>query len=102
MSSDNVIERIREAYASLSRQQQRVAQAILERGNRIAFQTAKELSSHIGVSSATIVRFACRLGFDGYPDLARELQRFFYEDNAPMQKLKARSEEHTSELQSRT
>ncbi|QTX33100.1 MurR/RpiR family transcriptional regulator [Aminithiophilus ramosus] len=89
MSAGNVIELIREAYSSLSRQQQRVAQAILDRGNRIAFQTAKELSSHIGVSSATIVRFACRIGFDGYPALARELQRFFYEDNAPMQKLKA-------------
>ena len=88
MNDLRVFEKIREIYSSLPKQQQIVAETILEGGRQIALLTAKDLSARIGVSSATIIRFTHRLGFGGYPEFARELQRFFYEDNAPMQKLK--------------
>ncbi len=88
MKGVRVFEKIREMYSSLPKQQQLVAEAILEGGSQIALLTAKNLSARTGVSSATIVRFAHRLGFEGYPEFARELQHFFYEENAPMQKLK--------------
>lgn len=36
--------------------------------------TASRLGSSVGVSESTVVRFADSLGYDGYPELQRELQ----------------------------
>lgn len=50
--------------------------------------TAKQLGDHLGISSATVVRFAHKIGFTGYPELRREVQKLFREENEPMKKLK--------------
>jgi DNA-binding MurR/RpiR family transcriptional regulator len=45
-----------------------------------ASQTAAEVSAAVGTSEATVIRFALRLGYDGYPDLRRHLHRMVHED----------------------
>ena len=74
---------MREVYENLPKQQKVIADAILNNHEEIVLLNAKELSKKINVSSATIVRFAQFLGYDGYPDLARELVRPFLKKIAP-------------------
>ena len=87
MENISLFERIRVVYADLSKQQKIVADAILDHYKETVFLNAKELSEKIGVSSATIVRFAQAIHYDGYPDLAKELRQHFFEGNSPMVKL---------------
>lgn len=88
MGAKNIFEKVREVYDSLPKQQKLIADTILNAYEEIVLLSAKELSEKINVSSATIVRFAQLLGYDGYPDLARELCKTFLETNSPMMKLK--------------
>ena len=57
-----------------SKGQKRIAQYINEHYDKAAFMTASKLGATVGVSESTVVRFAMELGFEGYPQLQRELQ----------------------------
>ena len=37
--------------------------------------TASRLGKKVGVSESTVVRFAAELGYDGYPDMQKSLQK---------------------------
>lgn len=67
-------DRIRLRSDRLSPAQRRLAEYVLAHAHRVAFMTAAELGHAVGVSESTVVRFATALGYDGYPDLQRELQ----------------------------
>lgn len=71
---DALRERIRMRADRLSPAQRRLAEFILAQPHRVAFMTAAELGQAVGVSESTVVRFATALGYDGYPDMQRELQ----------------------------
>lgn len=88
MQQESIFEKIRENYSSLPKQQKVIADFILNSYGELVFLSAKGLSDKIGVSSATIVRFAQSLGYDGYPDLVKELKQVFFKENSPMAKLK--------------
>jgi DNA-binding MurR/RpiR family transcriptional regulator len=65
-------------YADLTQSQKRIAEAIVDNPEFVAFATVDKLSARLGIASSTIVRFAYRLGLDGYPELqerVRELVR---------------------------
>ena len=66
---------IRNRMPKLTRNQKRLAEVVLKEQNVLAFSTVTELSEHTGISSATIVRFAKSLGFEGYNGLQREMRR---------------------------
>lgn len=83
-----IFERIREAYPELSKQHRIIADAILRNGMDFAFCKAKELADKLGVSSSTVVRFATRLGYEGYPELLTDLRQIFYKERAPFKKLR--------------
>ena len=59
----------------LSEAQRRVVEVLLGDRDEAAFLPATELAKRAGVSVATTVRVAQRLGFDGYPALRGALQR---------------------------
>ena len=78
--SDNldVMTELQRNYADLTQSQKRIAEAIVENPEFVAFATVDKLSARLGIASSTIVRFAYRLGLDGYPELqerVRELVR---------------------------
>src|SRR5204862_1262658 len=79
------------ALPTLTPAHQRMAQYVLENPFRAATMRIDEFATAVDVSVATANRFARALGFEGYPQFRTELVRGF----------EARSEEHTSELQSR-
>ena len=72
--SQNLLSRIEEEYAGLSKGQKRIADYILVHYEKASFMTAAKLGNLVGVSESTVVRFAAELGYDGYPEFQRALQ----------------------------
>jgi DNA-binding MurR/RpiR family transcriptional regulator len=67
-------EYIRKHYEHLSRSYRRVADFILSDYRTAAFMTAAELANAVDVDTTTVVRFAQRLGYPGYPELITDIQ----------------------------
>lgn len=67
-------EQIRKHYDYLSRSYRRVADYILSDYRSAAFMTAAELAQTVQVDTTTVVRFAQRLGYPGYPELISDIQ----------------------------
>lgn len=62
-----------EAYSDLPRQQQLVADFMLDHLQEIPLLSVPELANRCGASEATIVRFAQRIGYDGFSSLKADL-----------------------------
>ena len=60
---------------AFSKGQRAIANYLLENYDRAAYMTAASLGEQSGVSESTVVRFATELGFEGYPELQRALQK---------------------------
>lgn len=59
--------------ADLPRQQRSIAEYVLEHLTTVPFLSVPELARRVGVSEATVVRFAQRLGYPGFSELKMEL-----------------------------
>ena len=66
---------IQENLHTFSKGQKKIANFILESYDKAAFMTASRLGKRVGVSESTVVRFAAELGYDGYPDMQKSLQK---------------------------
>lgn len=71
----DILTLIQEKMNTFSKSQKRIASFILESYDKAAFLTASKLGKKVNVSESTVVRFAAELGFDGYPDMQRSLQK---------------------------
>lgn len=71
----DVLTVIQECAPTFSKGQKKIANFILESYDKAAFMTASRLGQRVGVSESTVVRFASELGYDGYPDMQRSLQK---------------------------
>jgi DNA-binding MurR/RpiR family transcriptional regulator len=67
-------QRIREVYQYLSPGYQRIADYILNHYREAAFMTAAEVGKAAHVDITSVVRFAQRLGYPGYPELVADIQ----------------------------
>ena len=73
--NNTIFEHITEEYNRLSKSHKRVADYILQHYDRAVYMTARQLSTGLGISESTVVRFATSLGFEGYPDFQEQLRR---------------------------
>lgn len=73
--NQDILTLIQENIHTFSKGQKRIANFILESYDKAAFMTASRLGKRVGVSESTVVRFAAELGYDGYPDMQRSLQK---------------------------
>ena len=73
--SRDILTVIQESMHTFSKGQRKIANFILESYDKAAFMTASRLGQKVGVSESTVVRFAFELGYDGYPDMQRSLQK---------------------------
>ena len=71
----DILAAIQENVHTFSKGQRKIASFILESYDKAAFMTASRLGKKVGVSESTVVRFAFELGYDGYPDMQRSLQK---------------------------
>ncbi len=65
---------IKNQMPTFSKGQRLIAGFVLEHYEKAAYMTAAKLGGLVGVSESTVVRFACELGFAGYPEFQRALQ----------------------------
>lgn len=73
--SRDILTVIQDSMHTFSKGQRKIANFILESYDKAAFMTASRLGQKVGVSESTVVRFAFELGYDGYPDMQRSLQK---------------------------
>jgi len=71
---DDLLQRISEMMPEFSKGQKLIAKYILEHYEKAAYMTALKLGNTVNVSESTVVRFANKLDFEGYPQLQRSLQ----------------------------
>lgn len=69
MAPQDVITELRRGYDELTQSQKRIAEAIVEDPEFVAFATVDKMAARLGVSPSTVVRFAYRIGLNGYQDL---------------------------------
>ena len=58
----------------LTPKERRIAEAVLAEPTLLAFGTVSDLAGRVGTSRPTIVRFANKLGFDGYTKLQKHVR----------------------------
>ena len=73
--NQDILALIQENMNTISKGQKRIAAFILDSYDKAAFMTASRLGKKVGVSESTVVRFAAELGYDGYPDMQKSLQK---------------------------
>ncbi len=76
----------------LSKSQRLLAEYITEHCDKAVFLTANRLGDAVGVSESTVVRFAVRLGYDGYPELQRAVQELIRNKLTAVQRLEVTSD----------
>jgi DNA-binding MurR/RpiR family transcriptional regulator len=69
--------------------ERRIAEAVLAEPTLLVFGTVSALADHVGTSRPTIVRFAVKLGFDGYTDLQAHVRSgMSHELSRPSQRIR--------------
>ena len=71
----DILSVIQNSMPTFTKGQRLIARFILESYDKAAFMTASKLGKKVNVSESTVVRFAAELGYDGYPDMQRSLQK---------------------------
>jgi DNA-binding MurR/RpiR family transcriptional regulator len=77
-----ILEEIRRRYADLSRNQKRIADLISTSYHEVAFMTATQIADQLFINEATVIRFAQRLGYKGYPGMASAIREVVQEELA--------------------
>ncbi len=65
---------VEQKAAELSPSEERLARHLLEHPELWGFESTSELAKRLGIHRSTIVRFAKRLGFGGFPALQRKVR----------------------------
>ncbi|MBQ8849943.1 MAG: MurR/RpiR family transcriptional regulator [Clostridia bacterium] len=83
MTHNNIINKIRSRYYSLSPAEQKVANYVLSNHEKIQFMSISELAELVEVSDATVTRFCRSLGLKGFNLFKIELATAIAETRAP-------------------
>ena len=70
----DVLSRISDNRSRMSKSHKAIASYITEHYDQAVFMTAARLGETLGVSESTVVRFADRIGYDGYPEFQKALE----------------------------
>lgn len=81
MTSDGL--RLLLADHRLSPAQRRIARYLLEHPDEAAFLSTVDLAERVGVSQASVTRFAFALGFDGFPEFRAALRALVLDRRTP-------------------
>lgn len=74
-SEQDVLSAVRRKYDDLTHSQKRIAEAIVEDPEFVAFATVDKLAERLSVAPSTVVRFAYKIGLNGYPDLQERVRK---------------------------
>jgi len=82
-----VFQRIRTKYPELSPSFRKIADFLLEGYRDAAFMPASHVAARADVSESVVVRFAAAIGYAGYPEMLRAIQRIVKSELAPSKRL---------------
>lgn len=80
-------QRVRDRYAEFSPSFRKVADYLLANYRDAAFLPAARVATLVDVSESVVVRFAAALGYSGYPEMLRAMQRIVKSELAPARRL---------------
>ena len=83
----DISQRIRRMYPSLSKGHKKIANAVINEYETVAYMTALGLGSKVGVSESTVVRFAGVLGYEGYSEFQRAVEELAKTKLTPNQRI---------------
>jgi len=72
-ATSNIVQTIQNNYSDLNETNRKIADFILHNLEKATFSSLLEISKEIGVSDASLVRFAKKLNFNGFQDLRENL-----------------------------
>lgn len=61
--------------ANLTKNEKKIAEYIMANYAEICFTTATEIANNLGLSDSTVIRFAKKLGYAGFPQLQKDAQQ---------------------------
>lgn len=73
-SNTTTLDLVGAASGELTPTERRIAEAVMAEPTLLAFGTVSDLASQVGTSRPSIVRFANKLGFDGYTTLQQHVR----------------------------
>ena len=74
---DDFLSRINEHFSHLSKGQKLIASYVIDHYDLAVFMTAAEIAEAVGVSESTVVRFAVSVGYSGFPEFTRALEKWY-------------------------
>ena len=80
-------ERITSRTKEMTASQLRIAEYVLGTPEDAVFLTAKQLAERVGVSEATVIRFARFLGFSGYQEFYTAMTTFLMDRLSTLRRL---------------
>lgn len=75
-AQNNLVTNIKERMTEFSKSQRLIGSFITEHYEQAAYMTAAKLGSAVNVSESTVVRFAIEMGYEGYPEMQKDLQSY--------------------------
>ena len=98
--NNNVLHTIRQQMPQFSKGQKRIAAYILEHYDKAAFMTASRLGQTVEVSESTVVRFAAQLGYEGYPEMQRDLRELIRGKLTSIQRIQVSNDQMQGDMDS--
>jgi len=86
----DILNRISEQYHKMSKSHKAIANFISQHYDQAVFMTAAKLGETLGISESTVVRFADRVGYAGYPEFQRALEECVKGKLSNLQKMDAK------------
>ena len=88
----DLAKRIKNTYHSFSKNQKKLANAVLNDYEKVAGMTASRLGRYVGVSESTVVRFSGTLGFDKYAEFQLAVEDLLHKKLTLNQRIDATKE----------
>lgn len=83
MDKQFIIDKLKVRYANLTANQKKIAKYIFDHYESASFMSAKRLAEAVGVSDATVIRFATAAGFADYTDMTKNMRADVIAYNEP-------------------
>jgi DNA-binding MurR/RpiR family transcriptional regulator len=83
----DILKKIDSSLAQLTKSQQGIARYLLDNPMEAAFSTVEQIANKANTSTATIIRFANSLGYQGFSQFQQELQEFLAVRANPLSRL---------------
>lgn len=84
---NDIISRMNEKYASMSKSHKKIAAFIMEHYEQAVFMTAAKLGETLEISESTVVRFASGIGYEGYPEFQKALEEWVQNKLSTVQRI---------------